>query len=218
LKNTRQTPTLVEEKTLWDQGYRLVAGIDEAGRGALAGPVVAASVILPGRLNGGWVNEVRDSKQLSPARRDYLFAHIGENAISVGIGLVNHDVIDTRGIAEATRLAMRLAIQRLSPAPDFLLIDYMRLPVSLPQKGIVRGDQQCLSIACASIIAKVSRDRLMIELDGIYPGYRLAAHKGYGTKEHLSCLYRLGPCRIHRKSFNPLKSLISNEAAGRLSE
>jgi len=218
LKNNRQAPTLEEEKALWDVGYRLVAGIDEAGRGALAGPVLAAAVILPDKLEGEWVNKIRDSKQLSPPRREYLFAHIEEKALAVGIGLVNHDVIDSRGIAEANRLAMRLAIQRLSPSPDFLLIDYIRLPIASPQKSIVRGDQRCLSIACASIMAKVSRDHLMVELENIYPGYQLAAHKGYGTKEHLSCINRLGPCQIHRKSFNPVKSMLLNNTTGRFSE
>ena len=205
-KNKRQMPSLSEEKILRAQGYRLVAGIDEVGRGALAGPVVAAAVILPDQITARWLSQVRDSKQLSPARRELLFHYIHENAISVGIGMADHEVIDVQGIIKATRLAMKLAIDQLSPPPESLLIDYMRLPeVPFPQKGITNGDSLCFSIACASIIAKVTRDHLMIELDRIYPGYGLAQHKGYGTKKHLSCLHRLGPSPIHRWSFQPVK-------------
>jgi len=205
-------PSLAEETELRAKGYKLIAGIDEAGRGALAGPVVAAAVILPSQIEAPWLNLVKDSKQLSPARRQLLFGYIGETAISVGIGIVPHKVIDDQGIVKATRLAMKLAIDHLAPSPESLLIDYMRLPeVPLPQKGIINGDELCLSIACASIMAKVSRDRLMIELDRVYPGYGLANHKGYGTKEHLSCLYRLGPSPIHRQSFQPVKDIIHQE-------
>lgn len=204
-----QRPSLAEERELRAQGYRLIAGIDEAGRGALAGPVVAAAVILPSQIDALWLNQVKDSKQLTPARREVLFGHIREIAISVGIGMVHHRVIDDQGIVKATRLAMKLAIDHLSPLPESLLIDYIRLPeVPLPQKGITNGDELCLSIACASIVAKVSRDRLMIELDRIYPGYGLAQHKGYGTKAHISCLYRVGPCPIHRQSFRPISDII----------
>jgi ribonuclease HII len=202
-------PSLAEERMLEAQGYQLIAGIDEAGRGALAGPVVAAAVILPSQIAAPWLDQVKDSKQLTPARRQLLFGYIRDIAISVGIGMVHHEVIDDRGIVKATRLAMKLAIDHLSPSPESLLIDYMYLPeVPLPQKGITNGDELCLSIACASIVAKVSRDRLMIELDGAYPGYGLAQHKGYGTKGHLACLYRLGPSPIHRQSFRPVKYMI----------
>ena len=202
-------PSLAEERELRAQGYQLIAGIDEAGRGALAGPVVAAAVILSSQLDAPWLNQVKDSKQLTPARREFLFGHIREIAVAVGIGMVHHRVIDDQGIVKATRLAMKLAIDHLSPSPESLLIDYIRLPeVPLPQKGITNGDELCLSIACASIVAKVSRDRLMIELDRIYPGYGLAQHKGYGTKAHISCLYRVGPCPIHRQSFRPISDII----------
>ncbi len=208
-------PSFTEEKRLEAQGYRLIAGIDEAGRGSLAGPVVAAAVILPVDLNVRWLDQVKDSKLLSPDKREILFPHIYEMAISVGTGMVPHEVIDARGIVKATRLAMKLAIDQLSPPPECLLIDYLLLPeVPLPQKGITDGDSLCFSIACASIIAKVTRDRLMIEMDGVYPGYGLAQHKGYGTEGHLSCLCRLGPSPIHRQSFHPISDIIQ----GRLSK
>ena len=191
------------------QGYQRIAGVDEVGRGALAGPVVAAAVILPCHIDAPWLNQVKDSKQLSPARRQLLFHHIHEIAIAIGIGVASHEVIDTRGIIKATQLAMKLAIDQLLPPPESLLIDYMSLPeVPLPQKGIKEGDSLCFSIACASIIAKVTRDQLMIELDRTYPGYGLADHKGYGTKEHLACLRRLGPSPIHRRSFKPVRDII----------
>ena len=191
------------------QGYQRIAGVDEVGRGALAGPVVAAAVILPCHIDAPWLNQVKDSKQLSPARRQFLFHHIHEIAIAIGIGVASHEVIDTRGIIKATQLAMKLAIDQLLPPPESLLIDYMPLPeVPLPQKGIKEGDSLCFSIACASIIAKVTRDQLMIELDRTYPGYGLADHKGYGTKEHLACLRRLGPSPIHRRSFKPVRDII----------
>ena len=202
-------PTFTEERRLEAQGYRLIAGVDEVGRGALAGPVVAAAVILPCNIDTPWLTEVKDSKLLSPPKRELLFDCIQEVAISTGIGMTRHEVIDSQGIIKATRLAMKLAIDQLSPPPESLLIDYMHLPeVALPQWGIKNGDRLCFSIACASIIAKVTRDRLMIELDRIYPGYGLAQHKGYGTKEHLSCLCRLGPSPIHRRSFKPVKDII----------
>jgi ribonuclease HII len=202
-------PSFTEEKIFRAQGYQRIAGIDEAGRGALAGPVVAAAVILPSRINAPWLSEVKDSKQLTPAKREVLFHCIHEVAISVGVGLATHDFIDTRGIVKATRLAMKLAIEKLSPPAESLLIDYIRLPeVRLPQKGVTNGDSLCMSIACASIIAKVARDRLMVAFDRLYPGYGLAQHKGYGTREHFACLSRLGPCPIHRQSFRPVRDII----------
>ncbi|MFC2046845.1 ribonuclease HII [Chloroflexota bacterium] len=192
------------------QGYRYIAGVDEVGRGALAGPVVAAAVILPGEVNAPWLDQVKDSKQLSPIRRELLFHHIHEIAISIGVGMISQEMIDTNGIIKATRLAMKLAIDQLSPPPEFLLIDYMLLPeVPLPQRGIKNGDSLCLSIACASIMAKVTRDHLMVELDRTYSGYGLAQHKGYGTREHLSYLRQLGSSPIHRQSFKPVKHCTS---------
>jgi len=210
LINNLQKPSFAEERSLEAQGYQLIAGIDEVGRGALAGPVVAAAVILPCGIDAPWLDQVKDSKLLSPAKRELLFHKIHQIAISIGISLAPPEVIDAQGIIKATRLAMKLAIDRLSPPPESLLIDYMRLPeVPLPQKGITNGDKLCFSIACASIIAKVARDRLMIELDKIYPGYGLAQHKGYGTEKHLSCLRQLGPSPIHRQSFKPVRDIIN---------
>lgn len=204
-----QVPSFAEERILEAKGYRYIAGIDEVGRGALAGPVVAAAVILPCYIDVPWLSLVKDSKQLSSAKRELLFHHIHRTAVAIGIGLASHEVIDARGIIKATQLAMKLAIDQLSPPPETLLIDYMRLPeVKLPQKGITNGDSLCFSIACASIIAKVTRDHLMMELDRAYPGYELAHHKGYGTREHLACLCRLGPSLVHRRSFKPVKDMI----------
>ena len=202
-------PSFIEERLFEAQGYFYIAGIDEVGRGSLAGPVVAAAVILPSDLDASWLNLVRDSKLLNSARRESLFHHIHEAAVTIGIGSADCATIDTQGIIKATQLAMTLAIRRLSPPAEALLIDFMLLPgIQLPQKGIVDGDSLCLSIACASIIAKVSRDHLMSALDKVYPGYGLAKHKGYGTSQHLACLSRQGPSPIHRRSFGPVKDLI----------
>lgn len=201
-----QVPTFDEEEKLIAQGYKLIAGVDEVGRGPLAGPVVAAAVILPLGKRPSWLSRVRDSKQLTPSQRESIFDRITESGVTYGLGVVSHEVIDKRGIAPATRLAMRYAIEQLSACPDYLLIDFVRLPgIRIPQKSVVDGDSLCLSIAAASIVAKVSRDRLMVELDSQFPGYGLAQHKGYGTPEHLEALQRLGPCPIHRKTFMPVR-------------
>lgn len=203
-----QVPSFTEERLLEAQGYRLIAGVDEVGRGALAGPVVAAAVILPSDLKAPWLVEVRDSKQLSPAKRERLSRYIRQVAVSAGVGVVNHKVIDARGIVIATRLAMKLAVSKLLPLPQYLLVDYLRLPeIPLPQKGMIHGDSRCFSIACASIVAKVARDHLMVRLDSVYSGYRLAEHKGYCTEGHVACLHRLGPSPVHRRSFQPVKGL-----------
>ena len=202
-------PTFQEENDLWQQGYLYVAGIDEAGRGPLAGPVVAAAVILPNQFRAKWKKLVNDSKQLTADTREMLFLHIQEVAISFGVGITDAATIDTRGIAKAGRLAMKKAVDQLDPVPDYLLVDFFNVPeISLPQKGIVHGDCISFSIACASIIAKVSRDRMMVEMDRTYPEYKFAEHKGYGTPEHLECLKRYGPSPIHRCSFQPVKELM----------
>jgi len=194
------------EKEFEKQGYQLIAGIDEVGRGCLAGPVMAAAVIMPYSSPSSWFSQVNDSKLLTPLKRESLYHLIAESALAIGIGTMSHDVIDNHGIVKSTRLAMKQAVNQLSPQPESLLIDYIRLPeVMLPQKSITKGDRKCFSIACASIVAKVTRDRLMRKLDGTYPGYALAQNKGYATPEHLTCLSRLGPCSIHRKTFSPIK-------------
>lgn len=199
-------PTFAEEKALFAQGYQFIAGIDEVGRGALAGPVFAGAVILPPVVKGKWRSQVRDSKLLTPARREYLAERIREVAISVGIGSSSQQVIDADGIVPATRQAMRQAISQLSPQPEFLLIDYFGLPgVTTPQKGVPDGDGLCFSIAAASIVAKVARDRLMVELSEKYPGYHLDENKGYATEEHIACLRQFGPCALHRRTFEPVR-------------
>jgi ribonuclease HII len=208
LVNARCKPTLAEEEALYAQGYHLIAGIDEVGRGCLIGPVVAGAVIMPQNISTKWTSKVRDSKQLSPKVREELFPFITESAVSYGVGSIANDIIDSIGIAKATCLAMIDAIKQLTPQPDFLLIDFLKLDVRIPQKGIIDGDALCFSIACASIIAKVTRDRYMTELDNIYPGYGFAHHKGYGTKSHLIALRNNGPCPLHRRSFSPVSDII----------
>ena len=211
-KRLKLKPSFAEERRFLAEGYKLTAGVDEVGRGCLAGPVVACAVILPCNIRRTWLNEVRDSKLLTHGKREYLFSYIEETAIAVGTGVVAHDIIDTIGIGNASKLAMQLAIEELNPSPDSLLIDYFKLPeVKLPQKGIIDGDGLCYSIACASIIAKVTRDLLMVELDGQYPGYGLSHHKGYGTKEHWRCIEEKGLSPIHRLSFCHLKERFTSE-------
>lgn len=201
-------PTFAEEKGLQARGYRLIAGVDEVGRGALAGPVVAAAVILPEDLKGAWLSEVRDSKLLTPKAREALSLQIHQSAVAVGIGQCSCEIIDGRGIAKATRIAMKKAIAHLSPPPEYVLIDYFRVPeITLPQKGVADGDGLCLSIACASIVAKVFRDGLMVEADKLYPGYGFARNKGYCVDEHVAALGRLGPSPIHRRTFAPVGGL-----------
>ena len=206
-----QQPDLREEMTLYAEGYRHIAGLDEAGRGSWAGPVVAGAVVLPidrpdlfQALDG-----VRDSKQLTPRQRERLYGIIKSAALSVGVGVVPPDQIDAVGIVPATRQAMDLAIAQLNHPPDFLLIDYLNLPeLSIPQKSITRGDALALSVAAASIVAKVTRDRLMVELGTRYPGYGFARHKGYGTRQHRESLVRLGPSPVHRLSFAPMRLML----------
>jgi len=208
VKNHR--PSFAEEKHLRSQGYTLIAGVDEAGRGALIGPVVAAAVIMPKTIMAGWRKKVRDSKQLSPATRELLYKHIVDTGIAVGTGEASHEIIDRQGIVKATCIAMKSAIEMLVIQPQFVLIDYLELPeFSIPQKGITNGDSLCFSISCASIIAKVTRDRLIVQMDTEYPGYGLARHKGYGTKEHLDCLQRMGPCPAHRRTFRPVSEVVN---------
>ncbi len=206
-------PSFMEEHKLQQQGYRSIAGIDEVGRGPLAGPVTAAAVILPPQGNAPWLFQIRDSKRLSPRKRDFLSECLRESATAIAIGMVPPEIIDEQGIVAATKLAMRYAVEGLPQPPDFLLIDAISLPeLAIPQKGIVRGDNLSLSIAAASIIAKVARDRVMMEFDSLYPGYNFARNKGYPTREHIANLQRLGPCPIHRKSFRPVRQLLEGNA------
>ncbi len=179
--------------------YTYICGIDEAGRGPLAGPVVAGAVILPKDFRAMYIN---DSKKLTPKRRDELFDSINEKALSVATGLVSPGRIDEDNILQATILAMKMAVVNLKLTPDLLLIDALTLPETpTPQVPIIKGDAKSISIAAASIIAKVTRDRLMIAYDEIYPMYGFAKHKGYGTAEHIAALKKYGPCPIHRRSF-----------------
>jgi ribonuclease HII len=183
-------------------GYRLVAGLDEAGRGPLAGPVVAAAVILPRRCQLAGLN---DSKQLTEMERERLYDEIRQRAVGIGVGQASEREIDAINILEATRLAMGRAIQALPAMPDYLLLDAIELSaVSLPQRAIIKGDTLSMSIAAASVIAKVTRDRLMRDYHRQYPQYNFQAHKGYGTAEHLRMLAEHGPCAIHRRSFRPV--------------
>ena len=214
-RNLSQFPNLDEEGKLRSQGYELIAGIDETGRGALAGPVVASAVILPHPANLPWFELVRDSKELDSRRRESLFDLINKEAVAVGIGIVPPQVIDSINILKATKLAMVQAVEKLSTQPNFLLIDRLSLSqCPVPQRGITRGDKSCLSIACASIIAKVARDRMMEELDQVYPGYEFARHKGYGTGRHISCLRKLGPSPIHRLYFAPVRNIVMAQRSG----
>jgi ribonuclease HII len=176
-----------------------VAGIDEAGRGPLAGPVVAAAVILPKDIFLPFLN---DSKKVTEKRRDVLFDEIKQNAIAYGIGIASNTLIDEINILQATYEAMREAVNALEKTPDILLVDAVHIPdINIKQVGIVKGDAKSVNIAAASILAKVTRDRLMAEYDKIYPEYGFASNKGYGTATHIAALKEIGPCAIHRKSF-----------------
>jgi ribonuclease HII len=184
-------------------GAQRVAGIDEAGRGPLAGPVVAACVVLkPETVIPG----INDSKQLTAAKRDFLYDQIRGSAAFYGIGIVSAREIDEINIYQAAKKAMVRAVKQMDHQPDHLLIDAMELPLDVPQTSLIKGDARSNSIAAASILAKVTRDRLMCELDSVYPGYDFASHKGYGTKAHLKAIERLGTCPEHRMTFAPLKS------------
>lgn len=176
-----------------------VAGIDEAGRGPLAGPVVAAAVILPKDIFLPFLN---DSKKVTEKRRDVLFDEIKQNAIAYGIGIASNTLIDEINILQATYEAMREAVNALEKTPDILLVDAVHIPdINIKQVGIVKGDAKSVNIAAASILAKVTRDRIMVEYDKIYPEYGFASNKGYGTATHIAALKEVGPCAIHRKSF-----------------
>ncbi len=196
------------EKSLYAQGYQAIAGIDEVGRGPLAGPVVAACVILPKNCK---ITGLNDSKKIPKSKHEMIYNLVIEKAIAVGIGIMTNEVIDEVNIYQATKLAMQAAINNLEGdnlTPDFLLIDAMKLENSIPQESIIKGDANSLSIAAASIVAKVTRDRLMVDYDKAYPGYDFAKNAGYGTKNHLEGLRKLGVTEIHRRTFEPVKSML----------
>ena len=190
---------LVYEKNLWSKGLTTIAGVDEVGRGPLAGPVVAAAVVFPQDV---FIAGIKDSKKLTAAKREHLFNKIYQVAESIGIGIVHNTEIDRINILQATRLAFRKAIGRLSITPQHLLIDGRGLPEQvIAETAIIEGDQKCFSIAAASIFAKVVRDRLMMAYDAVFPNYGFAQHKGYGTYGHINAIKQFGLCPIHRRSF-----------------
>ena len=206
----RAVPSRREELRLFREGYEFVAGVDEAGRGPMAGPVVAAAVVLPKRMKGARRSLIRDSKQLTPRQREDLFSYIQAIALSVGIGRSGPEEIDRLGIVPATRLAVRRAVEAMPLQPQFLLLD--AFPVSdlpISQKAIVHGDALYTSIAAASIVAKVARDRMMVKAGEAYPMYGFERHKGYPTAEHVQSLKRHGPCAIHRRTWAPVRVFLN---------
>lgn len=200
-------PDLRFERALWQTGVLRVAGLDEAGRGAWAGPVSAGVVIfMPDETLPIRLHHVRDSKQMTPAARDFWAQEIRACAVGWGVGLASHAEIDALGIISATRLAMLRALQQAEMHADHLLIDALRLPeLAIPQTALIKGDARSLSIAAASVLAKTTRDAQMVAYDALYPQYGFARHKGYGTAAHWAALQQCGPCQIHRFSFQPLK-------------
>jgi ribonuclease HII len=195
-----------EETALLGLGYTYVAGIDEVGRGPLAGPVMAGVVVFPPGLRGRWLRSVRDSKVLTAKQREDILPRIRDTAIVAEVGSSSAAEVDEIGIVPATRLAIERALDSIPLLPQYLLLDALDLPaVKIPQKSIIDGDAKCVSIAAASIVAKVERDRLMAEADEQYPGYAFASNKGYGTAQHLRELRERGPCEIHRFTFAPVR-------------
>lgn len=203
-EDLRLEKMLAYEKELYTQGIQLIAGVDEVGRGPLAGPVVAAAVILPKACK---IPGLNDSKKIPKSKHKEIYEAVLQNAIAIGIGIENNHVIDQVNIYEATKLAMREAIGQLEPQPQHLLNDAMRLDLPISQTSIIKGDANSLSIAAASIVAKVTRDQMMEEFDREYPGYDFAQNAGYGTAKHLAGLDKLGVTPIHRRSFEPIKSM-----------
>ena len=195
---------LAYEKECYARGIELIAGVDEVGRGPLAGPVVAAAVILP---KGSKIPGLNDSKKIPKSKHKEIYEAVLQNAIAIGIGIKDNQVIDQVNIYEATKLAMMEAIGQLDPQPQHLLIDAMRLDLPISQTSIIKGDANSLSIAAASIVAKVTRDQMMEKFDREYPGYDFAKNAGYGTANHLAGLDQLGVTPIHRRSFEPVKSM-----------
>ncbi|MCE2105687.1 ribonuclease HII [Streptococcus thermophilus] len=193
------------EKSLYTRGIELIAGVDEVGRGPLAGPVVAAAVILPKLCK---IKGLNDSKKIPKSKHEAIYNQVMKEAVAVGIGIKDNYVIDDVNIYEATKLAMIEAIEKLNPQPEHLLIDAMNLDLPIEQTSIIKGDANSLSIAAASIVAKVTRDKMMADYEQEFPGYAFAKNAGYGTKEHLSGIDKFGVTPIHRRSFEPIKSII----------
>lgn len=205
---------LARERRLWAEGVRLIAGVDEAGVGPLAGPVVAAAVVFP---PGAGICGVNDSKRVAPSRRVELAARIRAEALAHAVAVADPGEIDRVNIYRATLLAMQRAVLALGVRPDRVLVDARRIPgIDLPQEAIVRGDATCHAIAAASILAKVARDEIMAEFEALYPGYGFASHKGYPTEAHRDAIRRLGPCAIHRRSFTLLPPPGLWDRAGRV--
>ena len=203
-EDARLEGMLAYEKELYGQGIQLIAGVDEVGRGPLAGPVVAAAVILP---KGCKISGLNDSKKIPKSKHKEIYEAVLEHAIAIGIGVKDNHVIDQVNIYEATKLSMMEAISQLDPQPQHLLIDAMKLDLPISQTSIIKGDANSLSIAAASIVAKVTRDQMMETYDQEYPGYDFAQNAGYGTAKHLAGLQKLGITPIHRRSFEPIKSI-----------
>ena len=203
-EDLRLEKMLAYEKELYAQGIDLIAGVDEVGRGPLAGPVVAAAVILPKACK---IPGLNDSKKIPKSKHKEIYEDVLQNAIAIGIGVKDNQVIDQVNIYEATKLAMMEAIGQLEPQPQHLLIDAMKLDLPISQTSIIKGDANSLSIAAASIVAKVTRDQMMEEFDCEYPGYDFTQNAGYGTANHLAGLHKLGVTPIHRRSFEPVKSM-----------
>lgn len=204
-ENHRLKKLMKYEEEGFSSGYELIGGIDEVGRGPLAGPVVAAVAILPRNAQLPGIN---DSKKLSPTQRERLCKNISNTVIDWGIGIVDEQTIDKINILQATYMAMGKAVKSLRLKPHFLLVDGHKIPhLDIPQKPIIKGDQLSISIAAASILAKVVRDRMMIEYDNEFPHYGFAQHKGYGTESHIEAIKKYGICKLHRRSFEPIKSL-----------
>ena len=207
-EDLRLETMLSYEKELYKQGLSLIAGVDEVGRGPLAGPVVAAAVILPKNCK---IRGLNDSKKIPKKKHLEIFQTVQEQALAIGVGIIDNQVIDQVNIYEATKLAMKEAISQLSLQPEHLLIDAMKLDLPISQTSIIKGDANSLSIAAASIIAKVTRDELMKDYDSQFPGYDFSANAGYGTARHLEGIEKQGITAIHRLSFEPIKSLVSSK-------
>ena len=205
-ENLRLEGMLSYEKELYAQGISLIAGVDEVGRGPLAGPVVAAAVILPKNCK---IKGLNDSKKIPKKKHEEIFQAVKDKALAIGIGIMDNHVIDQVNIYEATKLAMKEAISKLDLQPEHLLIDAMKLDLPITQTSIIKGDANSLSIAAASIIAKVTRDKIMANYDKEFPGYDFSQNAGYGTTKHLEGLEKHGVTPIHRKSFEPIKTLVA---------